>query len=58
MGISEVTGLPVDLVSLSRTTVSETQTRRSRYERWTNVEGIFCVSDPEGIKREAYSAGG
>jgi ComF family protein len=49
-GISEVTGLPVDLFSLSRTTVSETQTRRSRYDRWVNVEGIFCVSYPDGIK--------
>jgi ComF family protein len=49
-GISEVTGVPVDVSSLSRITVSETQTKRSRYERWINVEGIFCVSDQEGIK--------
>jgi ComF family protein len=49
-GISEITGIPVDLVSLSRTTFSETQTRRSRIERWTNVEGIFCVSVPQGIQ--------
>jgi ComF family protein len=50
LGISEITTIPVDLVSLSRTTFSETQTRRSRFERWTNVEGIFCVSVPQGIK--------
>ena len=50
MGISDVTGLPVDTVSLARKTVSATQTRRSRYERWTNVEGIFSVTDPEIIK--------
>jgi ComF family protein len=49
-GISEVTGLPVDVLSLSRSAVSETQTRRSRYERWVNVEGIFCVSVTEGLK--------
>jgi ComF family protein len=49
-GIADVTGLPVDIKSLVRATVSETQTRRSRYERWTNVEGIFCVSDPDGLR--------
>lgn len=49
-GIAEVTGLPIDIYSLVRATVSETQTRRSRYDRWTNVEGIFCVSDPEALK--------
>jgi ComF family protein len=49
-GISEATGLPVDVLSLSRINVSETQTKRSRYERWINVEGIFCVPDPKDIK--------
>lgn len=48
-GISDVTGLPVDTVSLIRIASSGTQTNRSRYERWTNVEGIFQVSDPEAI---------
>jgi ComF family protein len=49
MGIADVTGLPVDTISLARITVSATQTKRSRYERWTNVEGIFRVTDPEII---------
>lgn len=49
-GIADATGLPVDTDSLLRTTFTSTQTKRSRYERWTNVEGIFCVSDPEKIK--------
>jgi ComF family protein len=49
-GIAEVTGLSVDTNSLSRTTGSATQTKRSRYERWTNVEGIFKVTDPEMLK--------
>ncbi|TAL79502.1 MAG: ComF family protein [Bacteroidetes bacterium] len=48
-GLAEVTGLPSDAESLIRTTGSATQTRRSRYERWTNVEGIFQVKDPEKI---------
>ena len=49
-GISGVTGLPVDVSSLTRITVSETQTKRSRYERWKNVEGIFSVPNQEGLK--------
>ena len=49
-GIADVTGLPLDTTSLARITVSATQTKRSRYERWTNVEGIFHVADPETIR--------
>ncbi|MCX6253272.1 MAG: ComF family protein [Bacteroidia bacterium] len=49
-GIADVTGLPIDTISLVRKSVSATQTRRSRYERWTNVEGIFQVTDPEIIR--------
>ena len=48
-GISNATGLAVDVKSLSRKTKSATQTKRSRYERWTNVEGIFQVIDPQTI---------
>jgi len=48
-GIAEVTGLPVNTNSLARIKVSATQTKRSRYERWTNVEGIFQVADPGEI---------
>lgn len=46
-GISEVSGLPVEIKSLIRISDSDTQTRRSRYERWMNVEGIFGVKDTE-----------
>ncbi len=49
-GISDVTGLPVDSTSLVRESVSATQTKRSRYDRWTNVEGIFCVTDTVILK--------
>ncbi len=44
-GFSEATGLPVCEGILERTTRSDTQTRRSRYDRWVNVEGIFSVTD-------------
>ncbi len=49
-GISAATGLPVDVTILVRTGASATQTRRSRFDRWTNVEGIFSVHDHETIR--------
>jgi ComF family protein len=49
-GISDATGLPVVTSSLSRITASATQTRRSRYDRWTNVENIFTVIDADIIR--------
>jgi ComF family protein len=44
-GLSEATGLTVDTKILERKVITGTQTRRSRYERWANVEGIFNVTD-------------
>lgn len=49
-GIAGITGLPVETGALTRAEKSQTQTKRSRYERWTNVEGIFVVNDPDKIK--------
>ena len=49
-GIGDVTGLPVDAYSLVRVVKSTTQTNRSRYERWTNVEGIFRIVDDESVR--------
>jgi ComF family protein len=49
MGIAAATLLPVDIKTLARIMASPTQTKRSRYERWTNVEGIFKVTDSQTI---------
>lgn len=49
-GISMVSGLPVDNDNLVRTKMSATQTKKSRYNRWTNVEGIFGIKDPGKFK--------
>ncbi len=49
-GISDSTGIPVDSVTLLRKNLSTTQTKKSRYERWTNVEGIFCVTDETAVR--------
>lgn len=48
-GIADVTGLHINTDSLVRIARSDTQTKRSRYDRWTNVEGIFMVTDPEAL---------
>jgi ComF family protein len=49
-GISEISGVPLDTFSLIRCKSSDTQTKKSRYTRWTNVEGIFKVTDQERLK--------
>jgi ComF family protein len=49
-GLADSTRLPIDVKSLERSTISATQTKKSRYERWANVEGIFSVSDPQSVR--------
>ena len=49
LGIADATGLSVNFDTLIRKVVSATQTKRSRYERWTNVEGIFQITDTRSI---------
>lgn len=46
-GISEVTKIPMDVESVVRVKNTGTQTRKSAFERWENVEGIFVLHHPE-----------
>jgi ComF family protein len=48
--IAAVSGKPVNSCSLTRVTKTETQTVRSRIERWKNVEGIFAVEDGSSLQ--------
>ena len=48
-GLADTTGLTLELESLARVILSDTQTKRSRYERWMNVEGIFAVRESEKL---------
>jgi ComF family protein len=48
-GFSQATGIPIDSSVLQRAKLSETQTKRSRFERWINVEGIFGINDTAAI---------
>jgi ComF family protein len=44
-GISETLSKPLKSNLLKRVIANPTQTRKGRYERWTNVEGIFELND-------------
>jgi ComF family protein len=48
-GFADVTGLQLDIKTLIRIRSSDTQTKRSRYERWMNVEGIFAITDSQKL---------
>ena len=51
-GVSAVTGIPVDTASVARMRHTETQTRKSSYERWENVDGIFCLRCTDAFARK------
>jgi len=51
-GMSEAMGLPVKNKNLIRNIASSTQTRKSRYDRWKNVEHIFSLRDREKLSNE------
>lgn len=48
-GISGVTGIPVEMGSVIRKKYTETQTHKSTFERWQNVDGIFELHRPESF---------
>jgi ComF family protein len=48
-GIAESMKKPLNTTSVIRSVHSSTQTRKTRYDRWLNVEGIFRVTDPKAL---------
>jgi ComF family protein len=50
IGISESTKIPFYGKLLSRRVFTETQTKKGKYERWSNVEAVFEVKNPEKWK--------
>lgn len=48
-GLSSALCIPISCSNLKRSKYNPTQTRKSRFERWQNVEGIFGVADPMEI---------
>lgn len=49
-GIAEVMHIPVIKNNVIRTVHTDTQTRKGRLERWTNVEKVFCVLSPADLE--------
>ena len=45
-GFADALGKPLDHTNLYRKIFNPTQTRKNRYQRWENVEGIFGLRDP------------
>jgi ComF family protein len=52
-GISEVLGIPILENTLKRVRSSPTQTKKSREERWQNVEGLFSIRNPAELKNKS-----
>lgn len=48
-GISEITKIPIDEKTLIRTKENISQTRKTKYERWENVDSIFETGKSENI---------
>lgn len=48
-GLARQMGKELSADNLKRVTATETQTRKSRFARWQNVEGIFQLTSPEAF---------
>ncbi|WP_372950177.1 ComF family protein [Mariniphaga sp.] len=51
-GISESLNKPMLENNLYRKIFTSTQTRKNRFERWQNVDGIFGVNNPEEFENQ------
>lgn len=49
-GLSGVLKAPFNPELLQRTTYTETQTKKSRLDRWSNVRSVFSVTDVNNVK--------
>jgi ComF family protein len=48
-GLAKGLKLPLDTTSFERVQETSTQTRKKKYERWENVEGIFNIKDRQTL---------
>jgi ComF family protein len=49
-GLSEVLSVPYEPDVIVRVKENISQTKRSRYDRWENVEGIFALAQPDMVR--------
>lgn len=47
IGLSEALNIPMDTTNFVRNTFTETQTKKTRYDRWNNVKDIFFCHNPD-----------
>ena len=52
LGIGQALQKPIVADNLKRVVFTSTQTRKTRFERWKNVEGIFEVSHPQQFENK------
>ena len=52
IGLQQAMNKPLDTSSFVRIYQTDTQTKKSRYERWKNVEEIFKVVNPEMLQNK------
>ena len=51
-GISEIMNIPIAEKCLVRSVFTETQTKKSREDRWQNVKDIFNIEKPEKLENK------
>lgn len=51
-GYAEIFEAKIDLKTLQRIADTESQTRKSRYQRYENMKGVFVLKHPEKIKEK------
>jgi ComF family protein len=49
-GLSDATGLPIEEVAVMRTVYTQTQTRKSRIQRWLNVAEVFDLNESKHLE--------
>ncbi len=50
LGISEVLGIPVEKDIASRIRKTTTQTKKSKVQRWQNLDSVYQINKPEQIE--------
>ncbi len=52
LGLNEIFKVEIDTITLYRSIATETQTKKSRFERWENVDSIFKTKDNTTLKNK------
>lgn len=51
-GLAKGLNVTLDLTSLKRSEYTSTQTKKSKYERWKNVEEVFEITNKDTLKNQ------